>query len=336
MSIADPPASPRTRPSLLITVDTEGDGAWWRPRTVETRNAAFLSRFQALCEKYGLTPTYLTTYEMARSPVFRELGLDVLKRNAGEIGMHLHAWHSPPDHPLTDDDHRHHPYLIEFPADVMRAKIAYLTDLLEDTFGVEIVSHRAGRWAFDATYARLLVERGYRVDCSVTPHVSWQWAIGDPRRSGGTDFTAFPDHAYFVDVDDISRPGASPLLEVPMTIVASRPALRGLARRALPRSRLATAVVRRLCPVRWLRPGSASLAQLLGIVDRAAADERRYIECMLHSSELMPGGSPAFPTEDSIRTLYEHLERLFEHATRFFDGTTLARFHDAVREEAPA
>jgi hypothetical protein len=325
------------RPFLLITIDTEGDGMWWRPRTIETKNAAFLPRFQSLCEKYGLRPTYLTNYEMAMSPVFREMGRDILERNAGEIGMHLHAWHSPPAYSLTEDDHRHHPYLIEYPTGVMRAKIAYLTDLLEETFGVKMVSHRSGRWSFTATYARLLTERGYRVDCSVTPHVSWKRTVGDPRRTGGTDFSDFPDHAYFLDLEDISRAGRSELLEVPVTIVRSRMvAVHRLARSLLPSSTLVASAVNRISPVRWLRPDGKNLKQLVRIVHGAVADDRRYIECMLHSSELMPGGSPAFRTEESIETLYEHLEQLFEHATRHFSGATLAQFYEHVREQQRA
>ena len=42
-------------------------------------------------------------------------------------------------------------------------------DALEGRFGEKMTSHRAGRWAFDSRYARLLVEHGYLVDCSVTP-----------------------------------------------------------------------------------------------------------------------------------------------------------------------
>jgi len=326
----------RERPRFLISIDTEGDGIWWRPRTVETKNAAFLPRFQSLCEKYGLTPTYLTAYEMALSPVFREMALDVLKRHAGEIGMHLHAWHSPPDRSLTDADDIHHPYLVEYPLEVMRSKIAHLTDLLATAFGVKMVSHRSGRWSFSGTYARLLLEQGYRVDCSVTPHVSWQWTVGDPRRKGGTDYSDFPDRAYFVDPEDISRAGGSELLEVPVTIMPSAPRLRALVRGALPSTRLTASALDRILPVRWLRPNGRNLTHLLRIVDRAAAEHRRYVQCMLHSSELMPGGSPAFRTAGSIETLYEDLERLFEHATRFFDGATLAQFYGVVRTRTPA
>jgi hypothetical protein len=52
------------RAAFLITVDTEGDNLWARPRELTTHNAAWLPRFQALCERYGLKPTYLTAWEM--------------------------------------------------------------------------------------------------------------------------------------------------------------------------------------------------------------------------------------------------------------------------------
>ena len=141
---------------FIITVDTEGDNIWARPREITTRNAAFLPRFQSLCERYRFKPVYLTNYEMAISDAFCEFGRDVVARDAGEIGMHLHAWNSPPLCPLTEDDFRYQPYLVEYPAAVMKEKIRTLTRLLEDRFGRRIASHRAGRWAFDGRYAAML------------------------------------------------------------------------------------------------------------------------------------------------------------------------------------
>lgn len=129
--------------------------------------------------------------------------------------MHLHAWNSPPTEPLTADDWRHKPYLIEYSDAMMREKVDYMTRLLEDTFQTKMVSHRAGRWAFDERYARLLVEYGYQVDCSVTPRVNWKTAKGAPQGDGRDDYRRFPQHAYFLDENDISREGHSPLLEVP-------------------------------------------------------------------------------------------------------------------------
>src|SRR5687768_264695 len=183
--------------SFLITIDTEGDDLWSRPRISTTRNSHSLPRFQALCERFGYKPTYLTNYEMASCPVFREFALDMLRRDAGEVGMHLHAWDSPPIVPLTRDDHANHPYLYEFPESVMRQKVAVMTDLLEETFERKMVSHRAGRWGLNETYARVLADFGYVVDCSVTPLLSWRSCKGDPAGAGGPDFTTFPDAAYF-------------------------------------------------------------------------------------------------------------------------------------------
>ena len=130
------------RPAFIITVDTEGDNEWSRPNPILTRNAGYLPRFQALCEEFGFKPTWLTNFEMASSSEYVRFGRDVIARGAAEIGMHLHAWSSPPVHPLTHDDHATHPYLIEFSPDVMSAKIRYMTELLEQTFGVKMVSHR--------------------------------------------------------------------------------------------------------------------------------------------------------------------------------------------------
>src|SRR4051812_31716398 len=79
----------RSMPAFIITIDTEGDNAWARPRSMTTANARYLPRFQSLCERYRLKPTYLTNYEMARCPAFQEFGHDVLQRGAAEIGMHL-------------------------------------------------------------------------------------------------------------------------------------------------------------------------------------------------------------------------------------------------------
>jgi hypothetical protein len=315
------------KPSFLITIDTEGDNLWAQPREITTRNSNFLPRFQSLCERFGFQPTYLTNYEMAMCPVFREFAADALRRGKAEVGMHLHAWNSPPVAPLTADDFAHQPFLIEYPVSIMREKIVFMTRLLEDTFQTAIHSHRAGRWSFNKQYARILVENGYRTDCSVTPLISWKASLGDPNQSGGTDFSAFPRRPYFMDLDDIGRPGDSPLLELPMTIVSLEPALAASARRRLnPRSWLARALGRLYPPVAWLRPDGSNVRTMTRIVKKAAAERSACVEFMLHSSEFMPGGSPTFPTEASIEQLYEHLEETFALASLNFAGATLSEF----------
>lgn len=317
----------RERPYFLITIDTEGDNLWSKPREITTRNAKFLPRFQALCETYRLKSTYLTNYEMATCHEFQEFGLDILRRATGEIGMHLHAWNSPPVVPLTEDDYAYQPYLMEYPQQLMRDKIVYLTDVLEQTFAVIMTSHRAGRWGFNEVYARILAEEGYRVDCSVTPRVSWKYDMGDPQNSGGTDYSPFPDRPYFLNLEDIQQPGRSSLLEVPVTILSLLPAsLARLQCSVGPRS-LAGRVVNHFFPSAcWLRPKRGNLNLMLRILRLARRQHHECVEFMLHSSEFMPGGSPSFPRTDDIERLYGDLEVLFEHASKEFQGATLTEF----------
>jgi len=321
------------KPAFLITIDTEGDNLWARPQTVKTANAGFLSRFQALCERHGLKPTYLANWEMATSPAFQDFGKDVLARGQGEIGMHLHAWNSPPIVPLTDDDARHHPYLIEYPESQIRQKIKAMTDVLEQVFAVKMVSHRAGRWAFDETYARILVEHGYRVDCSVTPHISWAGYMGHPGGHGGSDYTAFPQAPYFVDLDDIARPGRSPLLEAPLTVLAPRyplpvryaKALMGLG------GSMGWRAANHFYPgtVRCV-PNGKNRVHLLRLLTTALFEKRDCVELAFHSSELMPGGSPTFSTASSIEDLYQDLDAVFSAAAESFIGVTLEEYHRRV------
>ena len=305
---------------LLVTVDAEGDDLWSRPRTVTTENARFLPRFQELCERHGLRPTYLTTFEMAGSAEFRAFARGVLRRGQGEIGMHLHAWNSPPDVPLSDDDARRQPYLTLYPEPVMREKVARLSRTLEDVFELPMRSHRAGRWGMNETYARILDEQGYRVDSSVTPHVCWRREAGDPVERLGPDYSGYPEAPYFVDLGDLRRSGHSRLLEVPVT--TSRVPLRGG-----PTSPTGAAPF----VVRWLRPNGRNARALLSLARRALEERRPCLVLALHSSELMPGGSPTFPRPEDVEALYRDLDALFTTLAGETRGATLQELYRELR-----
>ena len=171
-----------------------------------------------------------------------------------------------------------------------------------------MVSHRAGRWAFNSTYARLLVEHGYLADCSVTPHVSWRKTMGNPNGNGGTDYTGFPSHPYFLDLDSIANAGTSSLLEVPVTITKSK--LSGLAPWVYSVRGIGRLARDAQPEVSWIRPTGTNLKHMLQCVRTAVTDRRAHIEFIIHSSELMPGGSPYFRTQESIESLYGDLRKL--------------------------
>jgi hypothetical protein len=321
---------PLSAPSFLITIDTEGDNLWNRPHEITTQNARFLPRFQRLCERFSFKPTYLTNYEMANDPFFVEFGRDILARNSGEIGMHLHPLNSPPIKPLTANDHRYQPYLFEYPTPVIREKIVYMNELLTENFQCQILSHRAGRWAFNEIYARILVDLGYRIDCSVTPHLSWREYPGDPSQDGGADFFQFPEDHYFVDLDDIGRAGQSDLLEIPLTVFDTAPTPVRLIKKYFRRAAFIHRLANKLYPTIWLRPAKGNRRRLFQTVALAERLRKDHLMFMLHSSEFMAGGSPTFLNERDIERLYADLEALFERIARSFKGQTLTEFYHLV------
>ena len=311
------------KPSFLITIDTEGDNLWANPKVITTENAIFLPRFQSLCERYGFKPTWLTNYEMAIDERFAEFATDAVGRGQAEIGTHVHAWNSPPLIPVGHGAPGAHAYLIEFTESVMRDKFRFVDDLLSEKFDRKMVSHRAGRWAFDERYLSLLEEFGYLVDCSVTPGYSWAQTLG--ASSGGADYTDFPSLPYRMSHDDISKLGQSTVIQAPMTIV---PTASLKLTRLVGRDSFLSRVVRKLMQpdLIWLRPNGRNIKYMKRIIDRCVEENRPYAMFMLHSSELMPGGSPTFRDEESIERLYDHLNELFEYASKSFSGSTMEEY----------
>ena len=302
---------------LIITIDTEGDNPWARKGyETFTRNALFLPRFQNLCDKFGYKPTYLTSHEMAKDEFFVEFAGDALKKKTCEIGIHLHPWNSPPDYPLTSDDNRLHPYMIEYPEHIIREKVKFLTNLLEDKFSAKMYSHRAGRWAINSTYVNVLCDLGYKVDCSVIPFVN----LTEAARQGPDrinidvpDYSAFPSKPYFLSSEDISEAGSLPILELPMTIIPIYGKILfyiygflppGMYRRAF---RMVWGP-----PAKCFRPMRRRPEELMEVAEIKLKENSDYIMFMLHSSEFMPGGSPQFKTESQIEKLYNNITKTFE------------------------
>jgi hypothetical protein len=312
-------------PIFIITIDTEGDNLWANPQTVTTENANFLPRFQKLCEQYYFKPTYLVNYEMAQDEQFQSFGRNVLQKQTGEIGLHIHPWNSPP----LNESHTHYQnYLFELSDAMLEAKIDFLHDLLKRTFGIEPVSHRAGRWGFDGRVARALVQRGYLVDCSVTPGVSWAHYKGNPEGSGGSDYTDFPYNPYFMNLDVIRQSNHSPLLQVPVTIRPNFNSNILALYRGIKEVRVRYLLEHWVAPSHdWLRPDGRNLNRMIKLVDRVLGEGAPVLEFMLHSSELMPGGSPLFSTKSRIEKLYNTLSILFEYiASTGAVGMTLAEY----------
>ena len=300
---------------FIITIDTEEDSQWDINALPSTENAKYIPKFQELAEKYRFKPTWLTTYGMAKDSFFVDYMRDCLKRDACEIGMHLHAWNNPPNYPLPKVNQERE-YLIEYPESIMDEKIRTLTALLEETFSIKMLSHRSGRWSTDERYFKLLKKYGYKYDCSVTPFVNWEQCVG---ATGiiGTDYSACSIHPYEI---------YEGIMEIPVSI---RP-LRFLATDSMNTVHAFMHEIKWSTKKRitWLRPmKNPSFIALKNVLDKVE-DDSDYAMFMLHSSELMSGGSPAFPSEKSIEDLYICIEKLFDYAKqKGFVGCKLSDYN---------
>ena len=303
-------AMQQDRRYFIITIDTEGDNLWGYKKgdQITTRNSKYIPRFQELCEKYNFKPIYLTNYEMLCDEEFVEYVRAKERENLCEVGLHLHAWNNPPVVDIKGP-YSGNPYLIEYSDDDMRAKFDYLYKLFCDKIGHAPVSHRSGRWAMDERYFKLLAEYGVKIDCSVTPHIDWSQTKGVTR--GGSDYRTSLPTPYYVNG----------VYEMPLTVVPSRrplaSSLKGNLRRLLSGCNL------------QLRPAVFSLAEMEYVIDCVSKSSIDYAEFMMHSSELMSGGSPYFTDEAAIERMYADLERLFQYASlKGYVGATLQEYYD--------
>ena len=296
---------------FIITIDTEGDNLWGYKKgdAITTRNGKYIPRFQELCEKYNFKPVYLTNYEMLCDEEFVEYVRAKERDGLCEVGLHLHAWNNPPIVDL-EGPYSGNPYLIEYSDDIMRAKFDYLYNIFCEKIGHAPFSHRSGRWAMDDRYFKLLAEYGVKIDCSVTPHIDWSQTKGV--LCGGSNYSASQAIPHSVDG----------VYEIPLTVVPSRRPLSSSLRENLRRLIYGGNL--------QLRPAAFSLTEMKHVIDCCANNHSvDYAEFMMHSSELMPGGSPYFADEESIERMFADLENLFTYATSMgYEGATLQEYYN--------
>lgn len=305
---------------FIITIDTEGDNQWDTSKGISTENAKYLPRFQELCEKYGFKPVWLTNYEMAMEPSFVEYMKKKQELGLCEIGMHLHAWNNPPEYQLNRiNDQRD--YLIEYPIEIMEQKIKVLTELLTSKFGKRPISHRSGRWAMDDRYFSLLEKYGYRVDCSVTPFVDWSGLKGSTGVEG-TNYSTTPYKPHYI---------GDRILEVPVTIRK----IHCLEFNRIKNMHSFLGEVKRFVIGRhqWLRPDKFLSKRGIKKLLRKIEKEQELLMFMIHSSELMPGGSHNFVHKQEIERLYTLIEEIFKEVkSTGYQGQTLREYVENYEE----
>lgn len=307
---------------FVITIDTEADNQWVYENPITTENTLYLPRFQELCEQFNFKPVWLTDYEMASDERFVKYFKEKQDKGLCEIGMHLHGWSTPPEYELPVNC-KERPFIYEYPLNIIEEKVKNITELLTQKFRVSPITHRAGRWAINNEYLSILCKYGYKIDCSVTPGINW---VNTKGQTGchGPDFSEYSDK-----VQKIGN-----MLEVPVSIKKIRCFN---VKKIIPTRHVRSWLIDLLrelknfnkAKLQWLRPDRFfNLNALKKLVDLVAEDDSEYLMFMIHSSELMPGGSPTFVTKRTIEKLYKLLEKLFFYIqTKGFEGITLKDFY---------
>ena len=297
--------------SLLITIDVESDMPRWvvEPETT-VRNLQGIPRFQAMCDRLGVKPTYLVTYPVATGPE-GEIFEPILTEDRCEIGTHLHPWTSPPFSPEEDRLQATHPS--RHSDSVHAAKLAALTEAIESRYGVRPTSYRAGRFGLNGAGMQALERLGYTVDTSATPFTNWV-------EEGGVDWRDAPEVPYFPDRQQPWRRGSSPILEVPVSIGWRRPMPEAVGRavvKAPRRMRLIGLLDNPVVPLNkliWFYPSRNTLEEMKRFAEVQVARGVPFLNVFFHSSEIWPGTSIYTRDEAALDTYLKTLEEFFRFA----------------------
>lgn len=288
---------------LTVTIDTECDkGAKWRvkrPLAFEGVTRGVALHLQPLFRAHRAKATYLLSPEVMR----HEPSIAALRavEAEAELGTHLHGELAEPGAFEPDETKA---FQRDYPEEVERDKLVYLTRVFREAFGRAPRSFRAGRFGVGPATLGILEDLGYAVESSVTPFMDWA-----PNGAPGLAFLDAPTQPYHPDRRDPGRRGSSPLWEVPVTILphplGALPLLGG-----------------RLEP-RWLRPTRGTERGITRVAADAIARARAeapgrpvVLTCMFHNVEILPGTSPYAETEGQALAILRRLRALLSFAER--------------------
>lgn len=293
---------PQPAPTLLVIVDTEEEFDWdapFDPASTSVANIGFQHRAQDLFEAHGVVPTYAVDYPVASTPSSVSVLRPWLEAGRCDIGAHLHPWVNPP---AGEDVNAFNSYASNLPDQLMRAKLAVLTETIEQSFRQPPAVYKAGRYGIGPAALPVLQALGYLADASVVPHT-------DFGADGGPDFRAAPDQPFLL---------ADNLVELPLSVhfvgraarAGSRlfPVLQGARRWRLPGLAARLGLLERL----RLSPEGHTAGDMIRQTESALASGQRTFALTYHSSSLMPRGSPyaksAADCDGIVRALGQYLD----------------------------
>lgn len=177
-------------PVLLVTVDAEEEFDWSAPldrRHVGVTHMRGVARAQALCDRYGVRPTYVVDWPVASQPAGAGPLREIARDGRCTIGAHLHPWVCPPH---EEEVCPRNSFPGNLPRALEAAKLRETVRAIEAAFGAPPRCYQAGRFGIGPNTAELLEELGFEVDFSVCPPFDYS-------AEGGPDFSGFGCETYW-------------------------------------------------------------------------------------------------------------------------------------------
>jgi len=302
---------------FTVTIDVEADNVWDDQASLSLKNLDKLTEFQALCDSYGIKPSYLLSYETLSDPAFIDFLKDQLDRDKIEVGIHPHVW-TIPSRPNLDariDTGILGHYQSMLPETLLYEKLELLHNKVQELLGLEARIHRAGRWGLCVRTIDWLERKGYLVDTSVVPLRSFQDTSLETNLH--PDYYAASQYPYKMSAGSILKPGNLGLIEIPTTntnwfifpaMVRFVDKLKRDYHRNLPKAVL---IKLKMYPLE-LRPfPDYAPGTLPGIIRTSLNRGLPVINLMFHSSELLEGASPYSSTTAKTERIWYHIEESF-------------------------
>ena len=313
-------------PRFLMTIDVEEEFVWTeysRDRHV-VRGADALAEFHEGFHALGIKPVYLLSYPVLLDKNFRRLFRTILADGAGELGVHLHSWTTPP---FWEEPNVFSSYQCNLPEHIERRKLERLAREFEDCFGQPVLIHRAGRWGGSEQTSALLEQLAIPVDLS--PSVGYS----DPS-IGGPDCTNLDGRPFW------SGPRKT-VLTIPASAINNLRGPQWVSNAffaALDRSstlRSLDNVLKVGKPVRFSPEGNP--AEML--VSMAQELKRRALPvCVftLHSSSLYVGGNPYSQNESVVNDIKTSALRVVNQClnARLLRASSCAEIYAEAKRES--
>jgi len=285
-----------------VTVDTEEEWDWasgYPTGPTSVTNITRLRDFHALCERSGAAVVYFANHAVLKDPPAREVILELSKRPRTEIGLHIHPWNTPPLADAVSVSQRES-FLHNLPWPEQRAKLDTVLEAFRDA-GLSPTSFRGGRYSTSTEIQNHLRRSGVIADCSVLPWNTWP-------DDGAPDFRDRDLSPRRLPPNEHSDRA---MWELPLTFGCTR--------------------TNQQSGAKWLKFADGTLGRVLrltGLFDRLGFVSRAwlnfenplgermlrflrvlrklrppFVSFTLHSSSLLPGGSPYAKTDADVERI---------------------------------